>query len=307
MTSATATVTPSDQRRATLLGIGLMLLGVCVFSVGDMFGKMLVATLPVGQFLMLRALASLFLLSPFAWRERAAFPRTPRPWLHVLRIVLSSSEVAAFFFAAIYLPLADLITYYLASPIFVTVIAAIVLKEPVDLRRWAAVGAGFVGVLLALKPGAGAVSWPALIALAGSFAFAIMMVLTRALRGTPDIVLGATQLSGTFCLGLALVLPLGWSPLTSWEIGLIALGGCITVVALFSVNRSLKLAPASVVVPYQYSMIIWAVILGYIGFGDVPAWHTLGGAAIIIASGLYIFMREQAAGHVEPVMDPPPA
>jgi drug/metabolite transporter (DMT)-like permease len=307
MTSATTTLATSDQRRATLLGIGLMLLGVGVFSVGDMLGKMLVATLPVGQFLMLRAGASLVLLSPFAWHDRAAFPRTPRPWLHVMRVVLSAAEVAMFFFAAIYLPLADIITIYLASPIFVTVIAAIALKESVDLRRWAAVGAGFVGVLLALKPGASTASWPALIALAGSFAFAILMVVTRLLRGTPDIVLGATQISGSFCVGLALVVPLGWSPLSSWQIVLIALGGCITVVALFSVNRSLKLAPASVVVPYQYSMILWAVIFGYLGFGDVPAWHTLGGAAIIIASGLYIFMREQAAGHAEPVMDPPPA
>jgi drug/metabolite transporter (DMT)-like permease len=307
MTSATATHTTADQRRATLLGIGLMLLGVGVFSVGDMLGKMLVATLPVGQFLMLRAGASLVLLAPFAWRERAAFPRTPRPWLHVMRVVLSAGEVAMFFFAAIYLPLADIITIYLASPIFVTVIAAIVLKEPVDLRRWAAVGAGFVGVLLAVKPGAGTVSWPALIALAGSFAFAILMAVTRLLRGTPDIVLGTTQISATFCVGLALVPTLGWSPLSPGQIVMIVAGGCITVVALFSVNRSLKLAPASVVVPYQYSMIIWAVILGYLGFGDVPAWHTLAGAAIIIASGLYIFMREQAAGHAEPVMDPPPA
>lgn len=306
MTSATSTIATPDQRRATLLGIGLMLLGVGVFSVGDMVGKMMVATLPVGQFLMLRAGASLVILSPFAWRERAAFANTPRPWIHVLRVVLSSSEVAAFFFAVIYLPLADIITYYLASPIFVTVIAAIVLKEQVDLRRWAAVGAGFIGVLLALKPGAGTVSWSALIALAGSFSFAILMVVTRALRGTPQIVLGASQISGTFCFGLALT-PFGWAPLSVQDIALIVFGGCITVVALFSVNRSLKLAPASVVVPYQYSMIIWAVILGYIGFGDIPAWHTLGGAAIIIASGLYIFMREQAAGHAEPVMDPPPA
>ena len=306
MTSTTSTIAAPDQRRATLLGIGLMLLGVGVFSVGDMVGKMMVAALPVGQFLMLRAGASLLLLSPFAWRERAAFARTPRPWLHVLRVVLSSSEVAAFFFAVIYLPLADIITYYLASPIFVTVIAAIVLKEPVDLRRWAAVGLGFVGVLLALKPGAGTVSSSALIALAGSFAFAILMVVTRALRGTPQIVLGASQISGTFCFGLALT-PFGWAPLSAQDVALIVFGGCITVVALFSVNRALKLAPASVVVPYQYSMIIWAIILGYIGFGDIPAWHTLGGAAIIIASGLYIFMREQAAGHAEPVMDPPPA
>jgi drug/metabolite transporter (DMT)-like permease len=76
---------------------------------------------------------------------------------------------------------------------------------------------------------------------------------------------------------------------------------------LFSVNRSLKLAPASVVVPYQYSMIIWVVIFGYWAFGDAPTWNTLGGAAIIIGAGLYIFMREQAAGRAEPLMDPLPA
>src|ERR1700751_4040457 len=102
MTSTTTTLATSDQRRATLLGIGLMLLGVCVFSLGDMIGKLLVATLPVGQFLMLRAGASLVLLSPMVWRERAAFPNTPRPWLHAMRVVLSAREVGAFFVAAVY-------------------------------------------------------------------------------------------------------------------------------------------------------------------------------------------------------------
>jgi drug/metabolite transporter (DMT)-like permease len=306
MTTTASTIAP-DQRRATLLGIGLMLLGVCVFSVGDMIGKMLVATLPVGQFLMLRAGASLLLLSPFAWRERTAFPKMQRPWLQVARVVLSAGEVALFFFAAAHLPLADTITYYLASPIFVTVIAAVVLKEAVDVRRWIAVVVGFAGVLLALRPSAETISWPALIALAGSFAFAVLMVATRFLRGTPDIVLGTTQICGSFSFGLVMLLSLGWTPLAPRDVTLLACGGLITVVALFSVNRSLKLAPASVVVPYQYSMIIWAIILGYLGFGDVPAWHTLIGAAIIIAAGLYIFVREQAAGRSEPVMDPPPA
>jgi len=73
------------------------------------------------------------------------------------------------------------------------------------------------------------------------------------------------------------------------------------------VNRSLKLASASIVVPDQYSMIIWAVIFGYWAFGDMPTGNTLGGAAIIIGAGLYIFMRKQAAGRAEPLMDPPPA
>ena len=78
-----------------------------------------------------------------------------------------------------------------------------------------------------------------------------------------------------------------------------------SVCALLCVNRSLKLAPASAVVPYQYSMIVWAVIFGYVVFGDVPSVATIVGAAIIIAAGLYIFVREQQLGHDETAVNPP--
>ncbi len=87
--------------------------------------------------------------------------------------------------------------------------------------------------------------------------------------------------------------------------GLFALAGAISVSALMCVNRSLKLAPASVVVPYQYSMIVWAVAFGYVVFGDVPQIATIVGAAIIIAAGIYIFLREQALGREETAVSPP--
>jgi len=88
-----------------------------------------------------------------------------------MRVVLSTLEIAAFFLAAAYLPLADVTTYYLATPIFVTALSAIVLREQVGWRRWSAILAGFFGVLIALKPSAQSVTWPAMIALAGSLAF----------------------------------------------------------------------------------------------------------------------------------------
>jgi drug/metabolite transporter (DMT)-like permease len=294
-----------DERSARLAGIGLMLLSIFMFSFGDALGKFMVATYSVGQLLWLRACAALIVLLPMVWRDRAAFMQLERPWLQLLRVTLSTLEVAAFFLATVYLPLADVITYYLACPIFVTALSPL-LREHVGWRRWSAVLIGFCGVLIALRPSSQTVSWPALIALGGSLSFALLMLITRSLRRTPDIVLASSQFAGTFTLG-ALMSPFGWVTPSVGSLGLFAAAGCISVAALLCVNRSLKLAPASVVVPYQYSMIVWAVMFGYFVFGDVPSIATIVGAAIIIGAGLYIFLRERDLGRGETGVSPPVA
>jgi len=293
-----------DDRSARLAGIGLMLLSVFMFSFGDALGKFMVATYSVGQLLWLRAIAALIVLLPMVWRQRTEFTRLERPWLQLLRVTLSTLEVAAFFLATVYLPLADVITYYLACPIFVTALSGIVLGERIGWRRWTAILIGFCGVLIALRPSAQTVSWPAMIALGGSMSFALLMLITRSLRATPDIVLASSQFGGTFLLG-AVLSPFGWVTPDPGSLVLFAAAGCISVAALLCVNRSLKLAPASVVVPYQYSMIVWAVIFGFIVFGDVPSWATIVGATIIIGAGLYIFLRERELGRGETVVSPP--
>jgi drug/metabolite transporter (DMT)-like permease len=293
-----------DERSARLAGIGLMLLSIFMFSFGDAMGKFIVATYSVGQLLLLRACAALLVLMPMMWRQRAEFAQLERPLLQLLRVTLSTLEVAAFFWATVYLPLADVITYYLASPIFVTALSPIVLREHVGWRRWTAVLIGFCGVLIALRPSAQTVSWPAMIALGGSLSFALLMLITRSLRSTPDIVMASSQFTGTFLLG-ALLSPFGWVTPSIGSLGLFVAAGCTSVVALLCVNRSLKLAPASVVVPYQYSMIVWAVIFGYVVFGDVPSWATIVGAAVIIGAGFYIFLRERELGRPEPPVSPP--
>ncbi len=295
-----------DERSARLAGIGLMLAGICLFSFGDALGKFIVADYALGQLLLLRSATSLVLMLPFIWRERAAFRNLQRPRLHLLRVGLSTVEVAAFFFAVGYLPLADVITYYLATPIFVTALSAVFLKEQVGWRRWTAVAVGFCGVLIALQPSADSLSWPALIALGGSLSFATLMVVTRSLRGASDVVLASSQFAGTLVFG-ALLVPFGWTTPTWSGLSLFVFAGAISVGALLCVNRSLKLAPASVVVPYQYTMIIWAVLFGYLVFGDVPTWPTLAGAAIIIGAGFYIFLREQRLGRESEGLTPPPA
>ncbi|MBR0960425.1 DMT family transporter [Bradyrhizobium japonicum] len=293
-----------DDRSARLAGIALMVLSIFMFSFGDAMGKFLVGTYSVGQLLFLRACAALLLLSPLIWKQRHQFLHLERPGLQLFRVVLSTLEVAAFFLATVYLPLADVITYYLAGPIFVTAMSAIFLGERVGWRRWTAILVGFCGVLIALRPSAQTVSLPALIALGGSLSFATLMLITRSLRKTPDIVMASSQFIGTFSLG-AVLSAFHWVPPTSGSLVIFAMAGLISVTALFCVNRSLKLAPASVVVPYQYSMIVWAVIFGFVVFGDVPSIATLVGAAIIIGAGFYIFLRERDLGRQGAEVNPP--
>jgi drug/metabolite transporter (DMT)-like permease len=303
--SLLARISPNiDERSARLAGIALMLLGVFMFSFGDALGKYLVSTYAVGQLLWLRACAALLVLSPLIWRHRREFLAMERPRLQAIRIVLSTLEVAAFFLATVYLPLADVTTYYLACPIFVTALSALVLREQVGWRRWSAILIGFCGVLIALRPSAQTISWPAMIALGGSVSFSLLLLITRSLRATPDIVMATLQFLGTFLLG-ALMSPFGWVTPSAGSLALFVAAGCISVTALVCVNRSLKLAPASVVVPYQYSMIIWAVMFGIAVFGDVPQPATIVGAAIIIAAGLYIFLRERKLGREESAVNPP--
>jgi len=280
----------SSERSTRLAGISLMLLAVFVFSVGDAMGKFLLATYAIGQFLWLRACAALLLLAPMIWRQKEHFAKLERPRLQLLRVVLATSEVGSFFLATVYLPLADVVTYYLACPIFVTALSAIVLREQVGYRRWSAVLIGFVGVLIALHPSTDSFSWPALIALCGSLSFAGLMLVTRQLRGTPDVVMVACQFVGTFLVGAALA-PISWVVLTPRSYFLFAAAGMISVCALLCVSRSLKLAPASAVVPYQYSQIFWAVLFGFVVFGDMPSPATLVGASIIVVAGLYIPAR----------------
>jgi len=282
----------STPPQRILLGIGLMLASVALFSLNDALGKWLVGTYSLGEILLIRSLSALALLAPFLWREGIAVWRdAPRPGLQLLRPMISTTEVACFFWSVRYLPLADVITFYLAAPIYVTVLARVFLKEQVGWRRFAAVLVGFAGVLIALKPSAATLTWPALIALTGSLLYAVLLTLTRVLRNSSNTMLVASQIMTTAAFGFVTA-PFGWITPPLGEFALMVMFGGCAMAALACLNRSLLLAPASVVVPFQYTMIVWGVVLGIVVFGDEPRLNVLAGAAIIIAAGLFIFWRE---------------
>jgi drug/metabolite transporter (DMT)-like permease len=285
-------MTSSAPRSATA-GILLMLAGIFLFSVNDVLGTWLVATYTVWQVLLIRSLAALLVLAPFIWRAGwEPFRTAPKPGLQLARALFSTLEVAGFYWAVIWLSLADVMTFYLAAPIYVTAVSALVLNEKVGWRRWSAVIVGFIGVIIALRPATASWSAPALIALGGSIVFSFLMIVTRHLRGTDDVVLVTGQTVMALIAGL-LFAPFAWVAPTAIDAGLLALLGVVAMIAHVCVNRSLKIAPASVVVPYQYTLIIWAIVFGFFVFGDVPEIAMIVGAIIIIAAGIYIFVREQ--------------
>ncbi|WP_449255903.1 DMT family transporter [Bosea sp. (in: a-proteobacteria)] len=291
-------------RNASLLGIATMLFGILLFSLNDVMGKWLVSTYTPGQLMLLRSAAALLVLSPFILKQGLRRTLRPeRPGLQWLRVAIGASESTLFYVCVVYLPLADTMTLWMAAPVWAVLLAALLLGEKVEPARWAAAGLGFLGVALALAPSGASFSPPALLALAGSLLFAGLLIAGRKLRGTPDVTLVAWQTFGSLLLGLAL-LPFGWVTPTLRDFGLLALLGIVALLGHLCVTRSLKLAEASVVAPYQYTFIIWALLFGWLFFGDWPTLTMLCGAALIVVAGLALILLERRSARLQEGLAP---
>lgn len=281
-------------RRTRLNGILLVCASTLVFGFSNTLAKQLTQSYPIGEAVLVRSGVALLLVLPFLRPSVVAAAARANMKLHLARMLLAALELACFYLAVSVLPLANVSTFYLASPILLTAISAATLGERVDPVRWGAAFVGFAGVLIALRPGASALSLPALIAVAGATLYAVFLAITRHLRAGSGKVLVAFQLVALFASGLV-TLPFAWTTPDLPGLGLMAAVGLIGMTGYFCINVGLQLAPASVVAPFQYLSIIWAIVLGYIVFGDVPDAATLTGAALIIAAGGFLLYRERAA------------
>jgi drug/metabolite transporter (DMT)-like permease len=286
----------SGLNNATLIGIGLALFSVFLFTINNALGKLTVATLPIGEFMFLRSLVSIVWLAPFCWRAgRAQFRAAPKPGLQLLRVVTSIAEIATFYWAARHLPLADILIFWLAAPIYVTALSALLLGEKVGWRRWTAVLVGFFGVILVMRPSAASITWPALVGFLGGVLFAGGIMLTRFLRDTADIVLLTINVSGLLLAGLV-TLPFAFAIPTPRESAILLAMGTFAVIGSLYFIRALRLAPASVIAPYKNTALVWGALSGYLIFGEVPDMIAIVGAAIIVGASLYIFLRERKLG-----------
>ena len=282
------------ERRSRLIGILLIAFSTLVFGINNVIAKYLTHSYPNGEALAIRAGFALVLLLPFIRLRDVKEAARTSPFLHIARVLCSAAEISCFYWAVTRLQLAEVSTFYLAAPIFVTAISAVALKEQVGPARWAATLLGFAGVLVALRPSGGALSAPALIALIGSFIYAFFLAITRRVRAASGTLLVASQLAALALTGAA-TLPFAFTPPTPSGFAMMAAVGIIGVIGYFCVNRGLQLAPASVVTPFQYLSIIWAITLGYLAFDDIPSAPTLFGAGLVVAAGGLILHLERAA------------
>lgn len=278
--------------RDNLAGIALMSAAVLGFSLNDVLGKWLMATYSVSQVLVLRSIAALLILAPLLVREGAApLLRPKRPGLQVMRVVFGTVEVACFYWAVSMMPLADTMAFWMATPIFVAVASALFLGERLDRWRFGAVVLGFLGVMLTLGAGLDAGWKPMAIAVFGVVVYSGYLMSTRALRGTSARVLATYQMLGALVFGLVMA-PFTWVPVVWVDVLLLMALGVVGVAAHLAVTRSLALAPAPVVVPWQYAMILWGILFGWIFFNEVPEPLMLMGATVIIAAGFWLTRME---------------
>ena len=281
-----------DHRHAATVGIVLVILGYFLFALNDAVAKMLVASFGVAQVLTIRAVGAFMVLVPLVRQQKETpFRDVDRPFLQMVRALLITVDTSLFYAAVVYLPLADVMTFYMAGPIYMTVASHFLLGERAGWRRWTAVLIGFVGVVIALDPSTSAFSAPAWFALIGGIAYALTLVLNRSLARTGDATLGIYQGLATFVFA-GVVSVFDWRPFTLSEGASMLLLGVIGALSHLVVTRSLKLAPVSILAPFQYSLLLWGMVFGFLFFGDVPSTNMLIGSMIIIVAGLFISHRK---------------
>ncbi|ANT49696.1 DMT family transporter [Mesorhizobium amorphae] len=287
-------------RNVLLAGILLMLAGDFLFALNDAMGKWLVASFSVGQVVLIRSVGAFFVLGPMIANQGAGrLFKMERPDLQVLRVVATTLDTALFYAAVVYLPLADVMSFYMAGPIYVAALSHLLLGEKVGWRRWLAILVGFCGVLIMLKPSSAAFSLSSIFALVGSIAFAFAIILNRRLRGTSDTTLVTWQTIGTLIVGGVLTIG-AWQTPSALDFGAMLLLGIVSCAAHLMITRALKLAPASTLAPLHYTLLLWAVVFGLVFFGDVPSLRILVGSAIVVLAGMFIFHRQKVVDTVVP-------
>lgn len=278
-----------------LRGILFMLAAVAMFSVMDTVMKRLVEVYPAMQVTFLRGAASLpFLLGAAAWFGHWR-DLVPRRWsLHLLRGALSVVTLWLFVYAVGQLSLADTYTLFMSAPLLITVLSVPMLGERVGWRRWLAVAAGMLGVIIVLKPsGVGLVTVGGLCALAAAAGYALSVITIRILSRTDTS--AATVLWSLLLTSVlsGLIAAFDWTPLdrSHWPL-LIALGAT-GALGQYCITEAFRSGSAPVLAPLEYTALAWGMLFDWLLWATLPSVRMLLGALVIIGSGLYVIHRER--------------
>ena len=288
-----ATTTDAAPERV-LRGVLLIIASVILFSVSDAMSKLLrLQGMPVIEIAWIRYIVFLLFALGIAWHGRALRLRPRRLRLQLLRGLTLVGSAVLFVAGLGHLQIAEATAITYVSPGFVTALSILFLGEKVGIRRWAAVLVGFIGVMIVIRPGSGAIQMAALFPLASAFCWAATIVITRRM-GAGDLTETTVLWSaGTGLLLLTLLVPFVFQPPNLAQLGIgLAHGACASV-GQYLVILAYRQAAASVLAPFSYVQLLFSTTLGWLIFASVPDGGTLLGAAVIIASGLYTVHRER--------------
>jgi drug/metabolite transporter (DMT)-like permease len=244
------------------------------------------------QTVFVRALVGLVVILPFIWPDGVAAMRTRHPGIHILRGLFGAGAMLGGYIAISLLPLAEMTALTFTQPLFTLLLAVVLLGERVRWRRWSATAIGFLGVLIMVRPGAETFQPAALMALGSAFGIAAAVVLVKRLPS------GERHSTMLFYFGIVATLVTAgpalavWQPLTWPQLALMILVGLVGMGSQATIIRAYRAGQAAYVAPFDYSKLILATFLGFFIFDELPSVWTAMGAAVIVASTLYISHRE---------------
>lgn len=305
-------VRPAISRQT--LGMISVAAGVSVFTIQDVIVKTLSSVYPVHQIVVLRSLVAFPILLWVTYAEQRGHVKMHRGLLHAARGFILYVSYTCYYLGLARLPMADVIALTFTVPLFVTMLGVLVLGERVRVRRWVALGAGFIGVLVILRPGIGLFEPAALLPIASAIAYATSAVMARRLGSTESGGAMALTATGAYIVGGALTAAVlaGVEPpadaaasirflLNPWiwpstlDLALMALCGCIAAFGFFCLSQGYRLTEAYRAAPCEYAALPWGVLWGYLFFGNTPDAVMILGALIIMGAGLYTLQPEPAA------------
>ena len=294
-----ANSSPSRPSGSLLRGAALICLAVfCFVIMNGLVRHLGRAGYPVPEIVWARFAFHLVLIMALFPRRISTLLVSTRRGMQVLRSTLMLGATVCMYFAVSVMPLADAVSIGFITPLLVVGLSVVILKEQVGIRRWSAVMAGFVGMLIIIRPGAGALQWAALLPIAMAVFYAFYLIVTRLVRESADPLNALFYTALVGALAASLVVPFHWRTPTPVDVLLMAGTGLFGAIGHYALIKAYEVVEVSVVAPFAYSELIWATLVGYLAFGDFPDAWTFAGAAVIIGAGLYVLHRERRLGVV---------
>lgn len=289
-----------------LRGAVFMSVSMAGFTMNDAITKAVSESMNMGQVMLLRGVFATLLVGLIAWQQGALHaPRTALHPMVMLRVFGDAGATVCFLVALAHLPLANVSAVLQALPLAVTMGAALVFGEPVGWRRWLAISAGFVGVLVVVKPGVEGFNAYALLALASVFFCAIRDLATRRIpTEIPTFLVSTVTAAAVAVTGAAILQPMGgWTTPSGESLAYLAAAAALLVVGYQFIIKSMRTGDISFIAPFRYTALLWSIMLGFLIFHDIPDTAMISGASIIIGSGLYAFYRERLTGKHRPAAE----